>query len=74
MCFIVNSFRELNFKISIKGPGTIVGSAAFNLLVISAICVIAIDSPKVSRIKNFKGIINLSFKLIHDLERFFFYL
>lgn len=39
------------------GPGTIVGSAAYNLLVISAICVLAIDSPKISRIKNFKGTI-----------------
>lgn len=36
------------------GPGTIVGSAAFNLLVITAICVIAIEPGKVSRIKNFK--------------------
>ena len=36
------------------GPGTIVGSAAFNLLVITAICIISIEPGKTSRIKNFK--------------------
>jgi solute carrier family 8 (sodium/calcium exchanger) len=40
------------------GPGTIVGSAAFNLLVITAICVISIEPGKTSRIKNFKGKFN----------------
>lgn len=33
------------------GPSTIVGSAAFNLLVILAVCVIAIESPEVRYIK-----------------------
>lgn len=33
------------------GPSTIVGSAAFNLLVISAVCVAAIPSPEVRYIK-----------------------
>jgi solute carrier family 8 (sodium/calcium exchanger) len=36
------------------GPSTIVGSAAFNLLVITAICVIAIEAPDVRRIKHIK--------------------
>ena len=45
-----------NFEAGDLGPGTIVGSAAFNLLVISAICVIAIEGTAVRRIKNFKGI------------------
>lgn len=35
------------------GPGTIVGSAAFNLLVITAICVVSIEGEQVTRIKNF---------------------
>lgn len=34
------------------GPGTIVGSAAFNLLGISAVCVMAIPSPEVRVIKD----------------------
>lgn len=32
------------------GPSTIVGSAAFNLLVISAVAVVAVKSPNVKRI------------------------
>jgi len=36
------------------GPGTIVGSAAFNLLVITAVCVMAIPSPEVRRISTIK--------------------
>lgn len=42
------------FQAGNLGPGTIVGSAAYNLLVISAICVCAIPSPKAVRIVNFK--------------------
>lgn len=34
------------------GPGTIVGSAAFNLLVIAAICVVCIPDGEVRRIKD----------------------
>jgi solute carrier family 8 (sodium/calcium exchanger) len=36
------------------GPSTIVGSAAFNLLVITAVCIMAIPSPEIRRIKEFK--------------------
>ena len=36
------------------GPGTIVGSAAFNLLVISAICIVAIPSSETRRIASVK--------------------
>lgn len=43
-----------NFKAGALGPGTIVGSAAFNLLVISGICVMAIPSPDTRRVKEIK--------------------
>ncbi|XP_074648787.1 sodium/calcium exchanger 3-like isoform X2 [Tubulanus polymorphus] len=42
------------FKSGELGPGTIVGSAAFNLLVIIAVCIGAIPSPEVRRIKAIK--------------------
>jgi solute carrier family 8 (sodium/calcium exchanger) len=40
------------------GPGTIVGSAAYNLLLITGICIIAIEGDEVRRIKNFSGNLN----------------
>lgn len=43
-----------NFLAGDLGPGTIVGSAAFNLLMITAICVVAIEGNEIRRIKNFK--------------------
>ena len=43
-----------NFKAGELGPGTIVGSAAFNLLVISGICVMAIPSPDTRRVADMK--------------------
>ena len=43
-----------NFLAGDLGPGTIVGSAAYNLLVISAICVVSIEGSEIRRIKNFK--------------------
>ena len=43
-----------NFYAGDLGPGTIVGSAAFNLLVISGICVMSIPSPEVRRVKEIK--------------------
>ena len=42
------------FEAGDLGPSTIVGSAAFNLLVIIAVCVIAIPSPDTRRIKHIK--------------------
>ena len=42
-----------NFLAGELGPGTIVGSAAYNLLVISALCVVAIDGNEIRRIKNY---------------------
>lgn len=41
-----------NFKSGDLGPGTIVGSAAFNLFVIIAICIMAIPSGEVRRIRH----------------------
>ncbi|CAD6191385.1 unnamed protein product [Caenorhabditis auriculariae] len=43
-----------NFRAGELGPGTIVGSAAFNLLCISAICVLAVDSPDTKRIELYR--------------------
>ena len=42
------------FKAGELGPGTIVGSAAFNLLVIIAVCVMAIPSQDIRRVKSIK--------------------
>ena len=41
-----------NFKSGELGPGTIVGSAAFNLFVIIAICIMAIPTGEVRRIRH----------------------
>lgn len=41
-----------DFKAGDLGPGTIVGSAAFNLFVIIGICVYVIPSNEVRRIKH----------------------
>ena len=43
-----------NFLSGNLGPSTIVGSAAFNLLVITGVCVISIPSPDVRRISAIK--------------------
>merc|ERR1719362_833412 len=50
---ILLSFIELyknDFFAGELGPSTIVGSAAFNLLVITAVCVLAIPPPEIRRI------------------------
>ncbi|VBB26294.1 unnamed protein product [Acanthocheilonema viteae] len=39
-----------HFRIGDLGPGTIIGSAAFNLLCITAVCILAVQSPTVKRI------------------------
>lgn len=43
-----------NFKAGELGPGTIVGSAAFNLLMIVAVCVVGIPNGEKRRIKRYK--------------------
>uniref|UniRef100_A0A6A7FQT2 Sodium/calcium exchanger 2-like isoform X3 n=3 Tax=Hirondellea gigas TaxID=1518452 RepID=A0A6A7FQT2_9CRUS len=43
-----------NFESGDMGPGTIVGSAAFNLFVISAVCVMCIPDGEIKRIKDIK--------------------
>ena len=43
-----------DFEAGPLGPSTIVGSAAFNLFVITAVCVMAIPSPEVRRIDAIK--------------------
>ncbi|CAG0887576.1 unnamed protein product [Darwinula stevensoni] len=42
------------FEAGELGPGTIVGSAAFNLMCICAICIVAVPSPEARPIKAFK--------------------
>jgi len=42
------------FKAGPLGPSTIVGSAAFNLFVITAVCVMSIPSPDTRRIQSIK--------------------
>ena len=42
-----------NFEAGDLGPGTIVGSAAFNLFVITAICVVVIPNGTGKSVKNF---------------------
>nr|XP_045601210.1 sodium/calcium exchanger 2-like isoform X3 [Procambarus clarkii] len=43
-----------NFNSGELGPGTIVGSAAFNLFVIIAVCIMAIPSGEIRRIRDIK--------------------
>ena len=43
-----------NFEAGDLGPGTIVGSAAFNLLFISAICIYCIPEDEIRRIASVK--------------------
>ena len=43
-----------NFKAGKLGPGTIVGSAAFNLLIITAVCIISIPNGQTRSIKSYK--------------------
>ena len=43
-----------NFESGALGPSTIVGSAAFNLFVITGLCVIAISAPDTRKIKEIK--------------------
>lgn len=43
-----------NFEAGSLGPGTIVGSAAFNLMVITGVCIMAIPAFEVRRIKSIK--------------------
>ena len=50
-----------NFHSGELGPSTIVGSAAFNLLVIIAVCVISIPSPDTRIIKHIKVFIVTAF-------------
>ncbi|KAL0275303.1 UNVERIFIED_CONTAM: hypothetical protein PYX00_003196 [Menopon gallinae] len=43
-----------NFESGELGPGTIVGSAAFNLLIITAICLVSVPSGESRRIRQFR--------------------
>lgn len=43
-----------NFKAGALGPGTIVGSAAFNLMCITGICILSIPNGEVRKIKSIK--------------------
>ncbi|XP_013386884.1 sodium/calcium exchanger 1 isoform X2 [Lingula anatina] len=52
------------FEAEALGPSTIVGSAAFNLLCIIAVCIMAIPSPEVRQIKSVKVFAITSFTSI----------
>ena len=47
-----------DFKAGDLGPGTIVGSAAFNLMSITAVCIACIPGTEVRKIK---GLLSLNF-------------
>ena len=42
-----------NFESDKLGPSTIVGSASFNLLAISAVCIAGVPGGEIRRIRNF---------------------
>ena len=48
-----------NFESGELGPGTIVGSAAFNLLAISAVCVVGVPTGETRRIDQVRSASNL---------------
>ena len=43
---VIETMGSLGEKAGVLGPSTIVGSAAFNLLFISAVCIPSVDEPK----------------------------
>jgi Ca2+/Na+ antiporter len=43
---VLETMQRLGKEAGALGPSTIVGSAAFNLLFISAVCIPAVDEPK----------------------------
>ena len=49
ICLAIIGIIGNNFESSPLGPGTIVGSAAYNLLAISAVCVFAIPDGETRR-------------------------
>lgn len=53
ICLAVIGVIGNNFESDALGPSTIVGSAAYNLLAISAVCVVAIPDNEGRRISNF---------------------
>lgn len=48
MLSIIETVSTLGQQPGRLGPSTIVGSAAFNFLVISGVSIVAVNSPKVS--------------------------
>ncbi|XP_036345915.1 sodium/calcium exchanger 1-like, partial [Rhagoletis pomonella] len=50
---IIEMFQK-NFEAGDLGPGTIVGSAAYNLFIIIAICMVVIPKGQVRKIRNFR--------------------
>jgi len=49
---VIETVTTLNSEPGELGPSTIVGSAAFNLLFISGVCIIGVPSPSVKKILN----------------------
>ncbi|VDN18247.1 unnamed protein product [Gongylonema pulchrum] len=49
-----------NFRAGDLGPGTIVGSAAYNLFCITAVCIMVVPSPRVKRIREISILLVIS--------------
>jgi solute carrier family 8 (sodium/calcium exchanger) len=46
MLSVIESLKNLGLKAGELGPGSIVGSGAFNLLVITGVSIVSVDEPK----------------------------
>jgi len=61
---MISSAAGKKFEAGDLGPSTIVGSAAFNLFVISAVCIMGIPTGETRRIKDIKvGVVNTVMQL-----------
>lgn len=49
-----------NFCPGALGPGTIVGSASYNLMIITAVCIISVPNDTIKRVKNYKVFLTTS--------------
>lgn len=66
----LNSFNSLSLRFvsGALGPGTIVGSAAYNLFIISAVCVVGIPNNESRTIRAFKvTFISMIISIISEL-------
>lgn len=62
-------FLFCRFEAGDLGPGTIVGSAAFNLLIICGVCIVALPAGETRRIRTFSVSKFSKTRLISNYER-----